>query len=149
MAGVVLPTDPLPGKVLDALLRGNSIEAIKLLRTGTGLDLKQAKDAIDRHLRSRAAPAAGVPAAHSRPGPLAAAASQEGSRIEAIRRLREQTGLGLKEAKDTVDSSRPAAHAGSNQHAPGEVPRSSTGIWLAAVLAAAAVLVYFLFGRAA
>ena len=53
------PADPLPGQVLDALLRGNSIEAIKLLRACTGLGLKEAKDVIDQHLRRRTAPGDG------------------------------------------------------------------------------------------
>ena len=142
------PADPLPGQVLDALLRGNSIEAIKLLRACTGLGLKEAKDVIDQHLRRRTAPGSTVPAPHS-PSAAFAAASQEGGRIEAIRRLRETTGLGLREAKDVVDSSGRAARAASSRHAPGEVPRSRTGIWLAAVLVAAGILAYFLFGHAA
>jgi hypothetical protein len=41
------PTDPLPPDVLDALARGNKIEAIKLLRGHTGLGLKEAKDAVE------------------------------------------------------------------------------------------------------
>ena len=38
---------PLPPTVIDALQRGNKIEAIKLLRESDGLGLKEAKDAID------------------------------------------------------------------------------------------------------
>jgi len=41
---------PLPAPVLDALERGEVIEAIKLLRASSGLDLKQAKDLVDTHL---------------------------------------------------------------------------------------------------
>ncbi|MBK7052371.1 MAG: hypothetical protein RL710_3348 [Pseudomonadota bacterium] len=37
----------LPADVLDALLSGNKIEAIKLLRQRTGIGLKEAKDQID------------------------------------------------------------------------------------------------------
>lgn len=43
---------PLPPDVLAALERGHAIEAIKLLRTATGLGLKQAKDVIDEHART-------------------------------------------------------------------------------------------------
>lgn len=41
------PSDPLPPDVLNALERGNKIEAIKLLRQKTGLGLKESKDLID------------------------------------------------------------------------------------------------------
>lgn len=44
----------LPAEVLLALQQGNKIEAIKLLRLRTGLGLKEAKDEIDRVVRSRA-----------------------------------------------------------------------------------------------
>jgi hypothetical protein len=37
----------LPDKVVDALRRGNKVEAIKLLREQTGVGLKEAKDAVD------------------------------------------------------------------------------------------------------
>ena len=37
----------LPDKVVEALKRGNKIEAIKLLRAQTGVGLKEAKDAVD------------------------------------------------------------------------------------------------------
>ena len=103
---------------------------------------------IDQHQRGRTAPGSTVPAPHSPPAAFAAA-SQEGGRIAAIRRLRETTGLGLRKAKDVVDSAGRAVQAASGRHAPGEVPRSRTGVWLAAVLVAAAILAYFLFGRAA
>ncbi len=49
-----LPTEPLPADVLDALRRGQTITAIKLLRQSTGLGLKEAKDLVDGHLRSLA-----------------------------------------------------------------------------------------------
>ena len=41
------PPPALPADVLDALLSGNKIEAIKLLRQRTGLGLKEAKDQIE------------------------------------------------------------------------------------------------------
>lgn len=44
----------LPAEVLLALQQGNQIEAIKLLRLRTGLGLKEAKDEIDRVVRSHA-----------------------------------------------------------------------------------------------
>lgn len=41
------PSDKLPANVLDALRRGQKIEAIKLLREQTGIGLKEAKDAVE------------------------------------------------------------------------------------------------------
>ena len=49
------PTSPLPEKVLDALARGNLLEAIKYLRDAKGLGLKQAKQAVDK-LRAQMPP---------------------------------------------------------------------------------------------
>jgi ribosomal protein L7/L12 len=40
-------TNALPSSVIEALQRGNKIEAIKLLRGHTGLDLKAAKDTVE------------------------------------------------------------------------------------------------------
>lgn len=39
---------PLPDAVVAALQRGNKIEAIKRLREDWGIDLKEAKDQVDR-----------------------------------------------------------------------------------------------------
>lgn len=39
----------LPANVVDALRRGHKIEAIKLLREAEGLDLKAAKERVERH----------------------------------------------------------------------------------------------------
>lgn len=79
--------------------RGDLVEAIKLLRHRTGLSLKDAKDAVESHLRGDkpfAAPLDGKI-------PLAAiSALQEGKLIDAIQRTREATRLGLKDSKDAV-----------------------------------------------
>ena len=37
----------MPAEVLEAVVRGNKIEAIKLLRAARGLGLKEAKDIVD------------------------------------------------------------------------------------------------------
>ena len=42
----------LPAHVIDAVRRGNKIEAIKLLREHAGIGLKEAKDAVDAFERS-------------------------------------------------------------------------------------------------
>ncbi|HMU95413.1 MAG TPA: 50S ribosomal protein L7/L12 [Elusimicrobiota bacterium] len=46
------PTEGLPPDVLDALNRGQFLEAIKRLRTVQNLDLKTAKDSMDAYLKN-------------------------------------------------------------------------------------------------
>lgn len=41
---------PIPPAVIEALQRGKKVEAVRLLRATSGLDLKGAKDRIDMHL---------------------------------------------------------------------------------------------------
>ncbi len=89
------------------LAGGNKIAAIKRLRELTSLGLKEAKDYVE------AMPAGGplqaLPTARVAPpagaGDLAEvhALAQQGQKIQAIKRYRELTGVGLKEAKDYVD----------------------------------------------
>ena len=43
----------LPGPVIEALARGNKIEAIKLLRDLRGSGLKESKDDVDAYIESR------------------------------------------------------------------------------------------------
>ena len=45
----------IPSEAIDALRRGNKIEAIKLTREQTGLGLKESKDAVEQVLASDAA----------------------------------------------------------------------------------------------
>ena len=138
-----MQSGPLPDDVLAALQRGQTIEAIKLLRGSTGLGLAEAKDLIDRHLGGR-------PVSIARSTPLTelpadvAAAMQQGNKLEAIRLLREHTGIGLKEAKEAVESigRRSSAQAGAGS--PGEVPRSGGRMGLVVAFIGAALLVYLL-----
>ena len=130
--------DQLPADVLDALQRGQTIEAIKLLREATGLGLREAKDAIDAHLD-------GDPVSLPLPSNVVAlrpdvvAALRRGDKIEAIRLLRLHSGLGLKEAKDAIDASPQADQASL---APGEVIQSGIGKWVLAMLVVVAVAWY-------
>lgn len=91
--------------VLDLLRRGNKIEAVKALRKAKGLDLKQAVEEVERL-------AAGEP-----PSPSATertlddgAVSDEvrrlatsGRKIDAVKLLRFETGISLKEARGRID----------------------------------------------
>jgi ribosomal protein L7/L12 len=138
-----MPTskDPLPPQVQSALRAGSAIEAIKLLRDATGLSLKEAKDRIDAEARqgNTTAQATQYP---QMPGSLpfeVVRAMQAGNKIDAIRLLREQTGMGLKEAKEAVEASQPLP-----KYSPGEVPRRFRLSWFIAVAVALLALYFFL-----
>jgi ribosomal protein L7/L12 len=141
------PDGTLPADVLDALRRGQHLEAIKLLREATGIGLKEAKEAVDAHLRGEPARASRA-AAVGRLPPSVASKLQRGDKIEAIKLLRERTGLGLKEAKDWIEAS-PQRHLNALRTlSPGEVPRSgNTMWWLIALVIAGAAAYSLLSGR--
>jgi ribosomal protein L7/L12 len=103
--------DDIGQRIGDLVAAGQKIEAIKLLREATGLGLADAKSAIDAvgsgapippHVLQRIDAHAADASAEDLPADVLAAAAT-GNRIEAIRLLREQRGLGLKEAKDLLD----------------------------------------------
>ncbi len=165
-----MPQDILPPTVEAALKAGNKIEAIKLLRGMTGLGLKEAKDWIESY--ERGGTPAPLPSYDHPPGrdpnasftlsPAAIEALKRGNTIEAIKIVRESTGVGLAEAKAIVDEiQRNLPAAGSSLAsppatapmragpglAPGEV-RSGAGVgkWLAlAAIAAIAVAAAFYY----
>jgi len=89
------------------LLERRTIEAIKRVRERTGMGLKEAKDYVDALERGES-PASGAQADSTsfESGDLddeVRALLSAGRKIEAIKRVRERTGLGLKEAKDYVE----------------------------------------------
>jgi ribosomal protein L7/L12 len=49
-------SERLPDAAVVALERGNKIEAIKIVREVQRIDLKGAKDAVDKYVRSQPAP---------------------------------------------------------------------------------------------
>ena len=106
-AGSADVAGPDLAEVSALLAGGNKLAAIKRLREQTGLGLKEAKDYIESIVAGGVPPALSAgrvdqPAAQ---GSLAEvhALAQQGQKIEAIKRYRELTGVGLKEAKDYVD----------------------------------------------
>ena len=46
-------TENLPEAAVTALMQGNKIAAIKIVRQVRGIDLKDAKDTVDEYVRSR------------------------------------------------------------------------------------------------
>jgi len=121
----------LPPDAIDALARGETIEAIKRVRAATGLGLKEAKDLVDAYRLSdggatrHASPVGRSTAAGARNDnggefivPSAAAtALQRGHIIEAIKLVRDANRLGLKEARDAVEHLRATSQTSSQLHA--------------------------------
>lgn len=110
-----------PARHIGALLAaGKKIEAIKELREASGLGLAEAKAVVDAVEAQQPVPAeilARLRTARSAAGGAdlpadAREAAQRGNRIEAIRLLREHTGLGLKEARDRLDQAMPVPGGG-------------------------------------
>src|SRR5690606_7006420 len=95
--------EPLPEHIADLIRQGRKIEAIKLIREETGVGLREAKDAVER--LSAGMDPLPDPVIASKALPTAVEAlARAGKKIEAIKVLREQTGLGLKEAKERVEA---------------------------------------------
>jgi len=143
------PAPSLPQPVQDALQRGNLVEAIQLMRADTGLGLKETKDALEAYMRGEPPAAGFAPKPLSAGAPLPAQVQEaldQGNKIEAVRRLRGLTGMGLKEAKDAVEAAGVQAKA-SESLSPGQV-RSSNGLWWLAALAVLALAAFALLGCA-
>jgi ribosomal protein L7/L12 len=138
----------LPPAVIEALRKGNLMEAIKLLR-GSGIGLKEAKDAIEAYARGKPAPHAPTFSAASMGQSLppdVVDALQKGQKIEAIRLMREQTGLGLKEAKDAVEGYQ-QLYRPADGLSPGQVGDTGSGIWWVIVLVLVCIVGYMLLRR--
>ena len=173
------PTPPkvLPPEVISALQQGNFIGAIKLLRAAGGIDLQQAKAAIEQHIdKTKAAATRAVGTGAVGTGfdvPEVTEALKTGNKIEAIRILREKTGLGLAEAKEAVERqfsrysssstsssssldspapvSTPTPYSGSTivrpGLSPGEVPHAKGGRWWIAVVIVIGAVIYYVLSR--
>ena len=136
------PHDPLPTEVIDALRRGNAFEAMAQLRA-RGVGFADAARRIREHLRKQSATKVATHALRALP-PDAAQALARGDKIGAIKLVRAETGLGLKEAKDWVEARAPVPRLPTGL-SPGEVPRhDGLAGWVFAIVAIAAVA-WFLF----
>ncbi len=95
-----------PQRIAELIQQGKKLEAIKLLRETTGISLQEAKEQVEQlmaEVDTGTTPDAGTAADATVP-PDVLELAQMGRKIEAIKRLREQTGIGLKEAKERVDA---------------------------------------------
>ena len=143
------PSQALPAGAIDALRRGDTIEAIRLLRASTGLGLKEAKDLVDAFRRGvLPLPPRPLETGTSRAAVDAAQAKHRVEQHAVVERMRSAAGFGLAKATDAGDAShfrdRPNGVAGRS---PGELPRSGPPLrWLAIVVLAVYVL-YSFFSR--
>jgi ribosomal protein L7/L12 len=129
----------LPSRAASALARGKTIEAIRVVRKELRLGLKEAKELVERHQRGGhdVQPITLVPSA-------AVAALHKGWRIEAIRIVREQTHVGLKEAKEIVDAYLRAHPRLQSAVAAHDKARNRRLLTWVAILVLASVAVYLL-----
>lgn len=147
------PRGPLPDDVRQALQRGSLFDAIKLLRQSGVSNLAEAKAVLEAEARRMNAAKMGAAAPTRAAGarrdagawpPAATEALRRGNKIEAIRLVREATGLGLKEAKDAVEAREqtlvPTVEGLSPRDglSPGEVPRSRDRLWWVLIVLAIA-----------
>jgi hypothetical protein len=136
------PHDPLPAEVRDALRRGNAFEAISQLRA-RGVGFQDAARRIRAHLKQQGASRIAAHAARALP-PDAAQALARGDKIGAIKLVRAETGLGLKEAKEWVEARAPSPRVPTGL-APGEVPRHDGLLGWALVIVVIAAVAWFAF----
>ena len=94
----------LSSSVKEQLEKGNKIEAIKILREETGINLKEAKELIDYAINKRTHPGDNIKNENNiyMPGNVLNYL-REGKKIDAITALRHAKGLGMKDAKDMVE----------------------------------------------
>jgi ribosomal protein L7/L12 len=97
----------IPDAAISAIESGKHLDAARIIRQETGLGLKEAKDLIDEYLTQGASAQSPLEVQHQTPSiqmPMEAInALQKGNKIEAIRFIREENKMGLKDAKDYVE----------------------------------------------
>lgn len=157
------PGKLLPPEIVDAIRRGSMLEAIRLLRK-SGINLKDAKGILEAHRDQMM----GVHGGGGKPGhpaapmppqatsqaafhpmmslpPNVVEALKNGSKLQAIALLRQQTGLGLKEAKEAVEHHERGVGAVLGGLSPGQVGSAGGTAWSWIVVALIAGAIYFYF----
>lgn len=124
---------PIPAHVASLWRSNNKIAAIKRLREETGMGLAEAKHALESRLDG----GDGHEPPHEGAALRAAieAALARGDKIVAIKLLRDATGIGLKDAKDRIESGNPQqwlveAHWPNTPSHPASEP-AGTAAWMA------------------
>lgn len=150
-------TSHLPAAAVDALRRGRTIEAVKIVRESSGLALKEAHELVQRHVQQMARQASDVAEqvdAADRPAkvggfvfpPEAANAIARGDVIDAIAQVRRANpGFDLRTAKAAIDDlrgARPNVTSGmpKAQRIPTVVEGDRGNHWLLVIVLIALVL---------
>ena len=113
-------TDPLEERMFELLREGRKIEAIKVYREETGLDLWKSKEVVDAlevrldYLLKNPPPEEKVGSFEDR----VLEALRAGQKLQAIRIYRQETDLGLKESKEAVDALDDKLRAGVSHPSP-------------------------------
>lgn len=101
----------LEQRVFDLLEQQRMLEAIKLYKDETGVDLWEAKEAVEAIGRGQPPESLGGASTAPPAAPTDAALQQEvvellhaGAGLEAVKRYRDRTGASLKQSKDAVDA---------------------------------------------
>jgi ribosomal protein L7/L12 len=97
-------SNDMPEDAVRAINAGKNIQAVKIVREHSGLGLKEAMDLVVAYERGEHVRLPARPAIDPALSPEVIVLLNEGQTIPAIKLLREETGLGLKEAKDLVDA---------------------------------------------
>ncbi len=157
---MLVPRSPMP-QVIAAVQRGQWVEAIRILldapsTTAQPQGVPSAAADLEKRRQADRAQAAATHPTHTTqpaqsfgmPAPLPPAVTDalaKGKKLEAIRLLRQQQGIGLAQAKARVED-HVARHLDSMPHlAPGQVDDNATGslLLLVAVLVGFGVYTYF------
>lgn len=137
---------PLPEAVVAAMRSGNKLQAVKRLHESTGVGLLQAKALVEMHGSDAMTPA--VDASGLVLPKSVRDAMDAGRKREAVRLLREQTGQGVRDAKEAVEVYAASTATGDAALSPGAVAKTGNAWLLVVVLVLVVALVYFLFGDA-
>ncbi len=141
------PSYPLPMRAVDALRRGDTIEAIKILRAATPLDLASAKAVVDAFRRGETVTVSRplVPHAETR---SEAEARHVVEQTGVADRMRKASGFGLAQAHDALATSRFRDHpTGIGGRSPGETPRAGPLLWWIVIVALVGYALYLFLLR--
>lgn len=110
--------DETTRRVRELLRQGQKVEAVKLLRDATGMGLKEAAEEVDRLGAGEGPVASATPrrVGYDDVSDEVRRLATSGRKIEAVKLLRTEAGLGLKEARERVEripGSRRSGCAGS------------------------------------
>ncbi len=93
----------IPSEILELIKRGNKIEAIKMLRGELNIGLKEAKGIVDKISSGSTIDNNFIKTKNISVSEKALDFLRKGKKIDAVKVVREEMGLGLKDSKDIVE----------------------------------------------